>query len=136
MASVTDFQDLRVFLPATIANGASISGIIDVSGMAIVGLLMDPSAWTAAAVTFAVSDTAAFTNSYNLFTAAATELVIAATVTFGQAITFANSTNFGSGMFNALRPWRYIKVRSGTAGTPVAQGAQRNLQVVCLPQTS
>lgn len=135
MASVMDFQDSRVLLPATIANGASISLVIDSGGMALAGLYMDPTAWTAAAITFAVSDTLAFTNSYNLFTAAATELVIAATVTFGQAICWANSTNFGAGMFDALRPWRYIKVRSGTSAAPVTQLAQRNLQAVFLPFT-
>src|SRR5438046_1368083 len=131
--NATDFQDQRVFLPVTIANGASLSGVIDTGGMALAGLLMDITGWTAAAITFAVSDTLTFTNSYNLFTSSAVEVTVAATVTFLQAIIWSGNTNLLSGMADAFRPWRYLKVRSGTAGTPVNQGAQRVLQAVCLP---
>lgn len=137
MAQVTDFQDLRVYVPVQIANGTALSGVIDTGGMVLAGILMDVTGWTTASITFAVSDTLAFTNSYNLFSAAATELVIAS-ITFGNplAIDFAaTSAGFVAGVANAFRPWRYIKIRSGTAATPVNQGAARNLQAICLPQS-
>lgn len=131
MFSVNELQDNRVLIPVTIANGQSLSGVVDMGGCVPGGLIMDPTGWTAASITFAVSDTLAFTNSYNLFNAALTEITIGATVTSGQAIAFGG--NMIQGFLNILRPWRYLKVRSGTSGTPVAQGAQRNLQLVAIP---
>lgn len=103
-------------ITATIANGAALSGAVNVLGREVVGIQM-PSAWTAAAMTFdasadgqtyrSVVNTGGTETSYTV--AASTYIVIA-----GGAL---------SGMHS-------IKVRSGTTGTPVNQGAERLVLVV------
>ena len=60
-------------ISATIANGASLSGALDLNERTPVALLM-PAAWTAASITFQAS----FDNStfYNVFTAAGGEYTL------------------------------------------------------------
>jgi len=103
-------------IPATIANGASLSGALDLDGRTPVALLM-PAAWTAADVTFQES----FDNStfYNVFTTAGGELTL--TVDVDQAIIIDPVNLAGA---------RYLKVRSGTAAAAQNQGAARTIGVV------
>lgn len=102
---------------AVIANAASLSGAVRIDGR-LVGVIL-PAAWTTAALSFQGSvDGETFFDVYD----AATERTIA------EAAVVANR-------FLALDPdaWRaftHIKVRSGVAGTAVAQGAQRVLTLV------
>ena len=102
-------------LDAVIANGASESSAIQLNGAAIVGLNM-PAAWTAANVTLLGStDNATYNPIYD--TAG-----IEATITASSA------------RYIPLNPVSYygikwLKLRSGTAGTPVNQGAARTIQV-------
>lgn len=99
-----------------IANGASLSGAIDtgnVGSSKLIGIEM-PAAWTAAALTFQVSTDG--TNYFNLHTDAAE-----ATATAAAAIVIALRADLAS----VLSQFRYFKVRSGTAGVAVNQGAAR-----------
>lgn len=106
--------------PATVANGASLSGAIDLGTARLFAIQM-PAAWTAASVTFqASSDCSTYAN---LFNDAGTE--VAATVAASQYIVMASPA--------AWLGIRCLKVRSGTSGTPVNQGADRVLTIVAVP---
>lgn len=108
---------------ATIASGASLSGAItmhqDQNPQVPVALEM-PAAWTAASLTFAVSyDGVTYLPLYD---------------DGGSELTLTVSTS----RHVALEPRyfigvRYLKVRSGPAGTPVNQGGDRDINVLTRP---
>jgi hypothetical protein len=100
----------------TIANGASLSGAMDLGERTLVGIVM-PSAWTAASLTFQVSVDG--TTYGNLYSAGGTEE--SATVGVSQVIRLASDSFLGA---------RYVKIRSGTAGAPVNQGAARTIILI------
>lgn len=101
---------------ATIANGGSLSGAVDLAGKTLLGIVM-PAAWTAANLTFQVSsDGVTYNDLYD--NVGAEKTVIAAASRFIIAIP---------------ADWvgvRYVKVRSGTAAATVAQGAQRDIKLI------
>lgn len=102
-------------LTGTIANGTSLSGAVALSG-SIWSVLM-PAAWTAADITFQGSiDGSNFFDLYD----GGTEYQLSAGAGRMVQITKAQ-------LFFALT---HIKIRSGTAGTPVNQGADRALSVL------
>ena len=100
----------------TIANGASLSSSIDLQDYVPVRIDM-PAAWTAANLTIQVSnDDSTFVNLYK----AGVEYTISGVSTSqGMAIPLQDGVHMG----------RYIKVRSGTSGTAVNQGAARTLTI-------
>ena len=102
----------------TIANGASLSGAVDLKGRKLVAIIM-PATWTAASLTFqgSVNDTDYF-NVYD----GATER--SATV----AASYYSSLDIGDWI-----GFRYIKIRSGTAASAVNQGGARVLTLVVQP---
>lgn len=100
----------------TIANGASQSEIIDLKTSSIVGIIM-PSAWTAANLTVLVANDPADTF-VPLYDDMGSEVVITAAASRAIAIN-SNALN--------LAPWSYIILHSGTAATPVNQGAARTV---------
>lgn len=105
---------------AVIEAGESLSGVIDVRGYAHIGLLM-PAAWTTAAnITFQACSTATGT-----FVDVYTDTSVEVAVT-GVAVDKAISIDLNS---SALAPYPYLKIRSGTTGTPVAQVAERTIIV-------
>lgn len=101
---------------ATIANGESLSGAIGL-GLERVYAIQMPSAWTAGNLTFQASyDNSTFADVYQ---DDGTELTVTA----------------AASRFIVLDPVQFlgiraIKVRSGTSGSPVNQGAARSLQLV------
>jgi hypothetical protein len=104
----------------TIANGASLSGAVDLGiyrGFAI----QMPAAWTAANLTFqGSSDCSTYANLYD---DTGTEvLVTAAASTY---IVFSSPAKF--------QGLRCLKIRSGTSGAAVNQGADRILTVIPNP---
>lgn len=104
---------------ATIANGTSLSGAAQVSGK-VVGVIT-PAAWTAAAMTFSVSqDNVTYINLYD----DATERTIAS-----ASIPTAESRMLALSLVNWLTV-NWIKVRSGTAAAAVNQGAARSVILV------
>lgn len=105
----------------TIANGASLSGAASCDSRSLVGIVM-PAAWTAAALTFQIGGFTApglavgsFSNVYD----AAAELSYLADASRYIAV---DPIDFLGA--------QQVKVRSGTAGSPVAQGAARELYLV------
>ena len=112
-------QDYSAF-GVTIANGASLSGAVDLRGYVPYGIEM-PSAWTAAGLSFEVSSDGV--NYLDLYDDTA-EYTLAADAS--RAIGFPGA--------NIFVGFKYIKVRSGTSGTPVNQGADRAIKILCKSQ--
>ena len=102
---------------ATIANGASLSGAVDLNNAHLVGIVM-PSGWTAASLTFQVSRDGGVTFADYYSATAEYEVTTAAA---------SRSIGFAPADFAGVDA---IKVRSGTSGTPVNQGAARVLTLV------
>lgn len=101
----------------SIANGASLSDEIAILGD-VVAIIM-PSAWTAANLTFqAGSDDTAVANMYDEFGNEYTVTAAASRYIFVDPADFAGVAK--------------LKVRSGTSGSAVNQGAARTVKVVTL----
>lgn len=106
----------------TIAKDASQSDMITVDGQ-INGFAIEmPTAWTTAGITFlgAHSPTGTF---YKIVGDTGTELSLAAATSEIIAIDTATKVQ-------ALRAFKYIKIRSGTADSPVNQAAARTLYLI------
>jgi len=104
-------------LPATIASGASMTGAINLGGLRLFGLVM-PESWTAANVTFQASMDGGATW-VNLYDQNGNEVV---------AIAGASRCIFLSpSQFSFLQ---YLRLRSGTASSPVAQTNGASLQLI------
>jgi hypothetical protein len=113
---------LRSFT-TTIANGQSLAAELDLLGdgdWLPVAILM-PAAWTAAAITakarHSPSDTAG-----NVNTDSAEWTLASAQAAAGAYVLLTNLPQLRA---------RFLTLRSGTSGTPVAQGADRVLTLIC-----
>lgn len=117
-----------------IANGEALSDAVDLWQQTLGGIVM-PSAWTAAGISFQGHDgqgineagggagepPAASTGWKDIYDADGTELLASAAAS--RFITIGP---------DAFRSVRWLRVRSGTTGTPVNQGAARTLGLVLL----
>ena len=103
-------------LIATIANGASVSGEIDLGGSSMQMLLM-PATWTAASITFQVFETTGGT-ARSAYDDSGSEIVV--TTAASRAVPVPAE----------LAGARFIRIRSGTVGTPVNQGGDRIITVI------
>lgn len=109
---------------ANIANGASLSGAValtvysQASSLHPVGILM-PAAWTAAGITLqgSVDNCQTF---FNMFIQAGTEYTVTSPAASEYMILSPND----------LVGINCLKVRSGTSGSPVNQGAARAIGIV------
>jgi hypothetical protein len=105
---------VKVGLPTdTIANGASLGSGVNLNDQHLVGIVM-PAAWTAAALTFSGSlDNSTW---FDIYDNNGVELTVQAAASRFIAIP--------AGL---LPPLPYLRVRSGTSGTPVNQAGARIL---------
>lgn len=103
-------------IPGTIANGASLSGALVITENYPTGLIL-PALWTAADLTFQGS--ADGVNFYNIYDSAGTEVTVKAAASRLVRLTPADWVGLMA-----------IKIRSGTSGTPVAQGADRIINII------
>lgn len=101
---------------ATIDNGASLSDAVHVRDQTLVAVAM-PASWTAASLTFQASHDG--TTYRDVYDAEGTEFEVAAAASRWIAL---DPADFASAA--------YLKVRSGTTGTPVNQGAERAVTLV------
>ena len=119
MPNVAMIGSLPSLPTVTIANGAALSGAVDLVSQNVIGI-STPAAWTAASITFAVSqDNATFNPLYYQ----------GAEFTLPEAGASRQITIDPT----ALLPWRYVKVRSGTSGTPVNQGQSTVITLLTKP---
>jgi len=104
---------------ASIAASASLSDAIDLAGSRLARIEM-PNVWTAANLTFQSSfDNVTFNNLYD---SAGTEYNVTASSSRAIIIPLADFVGI-----------RFLKVRSGTAGSAVTQAAARELRLVLAP---
>ncbi len=105
-------------IDVVIPNGASLSAAVNLGTKTLVGVVM-PAEWTAANLTLqaAVAEAGTYNNVHDK---AGTEFAITAAAS--RAITLASDDLIGIG--------RWLKVRSGTSGVPVNQGADRTLKLI------
>ena len=101
-----------------IENGASLSGAVDLGGRKLVGIIM-PDAWTAASLTFQGSVDG--TNFFNVYDGT-TERALVVAANYYSALAIGDWVGF-----------RWVKLRSGTAGTPVNQAGARTITLVVQP---
>lgn len=113
----------RDALTATIANGASLSGEVNTNGRRIAAIIM-PSGWTAASLNFeALQDQTGSTSTFKpLVDTGGAELSI--TTGGDRVIAIPETHALSAGGLGR------IKLRSGTSGAPVNQGAERIIKVV------
>ncbi|MES2055830.1 MAG: hypothetical protein V4564_07830 [Pseudomonadota bacterium] len=104
------YIDLEV-IPATILSGAALSAEVDIGSKQLVGIAM-PAAWTTAVITLQASLDGGATWLELVNTTGAVSYTVAA----GQFLALDPAT---------LRGVNAIKVRSGTSGLAVNQGADR-----------
>jgi len=106
---------------AVIALGASQSQAIRKPGYTIVGIIM-PAAWTAADITFLVSNNP--TTGFVKLVQASDEAEITSKASASESIVFNGAIK------EALALGVYFKIRSGIAATPVNQTAGANLTII------
>lgn len=104
---------------AVIANGESLSGIVGVGRKLVTGFNM-PADWTAASLTFTGAQAGG--THQPIKDSDGNELTVSAAEDIFVALTSAE--------MDLLSAPEEIKVRSGTSGSPVAQGAERTIFVV------
>jgi hypothetical protein len=109
---------LTTTIDFTIASGEALSAARHINNRIPCGIFM-PAGWTAAGITLQTSlDNSTF---YNVRDFDGAELAL--TVAAGLYVPFDTAMLLGIGP--------YLKVRSGTAGTPVNQGAERVVSLRC-----
>lgn len=104
---------------ATILTGASLSGAVCLGDKVLSGIQM-PAAWTAASLTFEVSYDAGVTWK-DLYDDGGNEVTLSPTSPAGKYLAVDPSTFAGI---------LFIKVRSGTTGSPVTQLADRAFTLI------
>lgn len=102
----------------TITNGTSLSNAAQLGGARPVAILM-PGTWTSADLTFQGSFDG--TTYGNLYDASATEVTVTNAAATARYITL-DPSKFASCV--------YLKVRSGTSGSAVNQGADRLIVII------
>lgn len=123
---------------ATIANNASLSSEILVPAGEVLAGIVTPAAWTAAALTAAgiynpESDTFLPINwaapDYTAVPIAFTN----AELSLSSAVTADTILMFSREVVATLNGVQRLKIRSGTSGSPVNQGAERTLGLIFKP---
>ncbi len=108
-------------IEAVIDAGGTISSVIDTERVTVMGIIV-PLGWTAANLTFQASNTPDIPGEwFNVYDDTGVEVTVIAAANRAIAIDFAALK---------LAPWRYLRVRSGTSATPVAQAAARTLILI------
>lgn len=112
----------------TIANAASLSGKIDMENYRLVGLIM-PAAWTAANITLLAAHpdggltgdppVPADGDFFDVYDKGGTEYIITAAASRYISLSPLD-----------LAAVKWVRLRSGTAAVPVAQGAARTIMVL------
>lgn len=102
----------------TIPNGESLSGAVDIGTDTLIAADM-PASWTTANLTFQAAPT--LDGTYKDVYDGGAEYVF--------PVVAGKCCDDSAGAL-VMAPLRYIKVRSGTAGTPVAQAAERTLTLI------
>lgn len=113
-------KDYCVTKRAIIPNGQSLSNIIDLENYTRLAIYM-PTAWTAATITLLAAPT--MEGPFQaVFDEANTEVSI--------TVAASRVHGLGTAQTDRLGALRFIQLRSGTSGTPVAQAAERTIMLI------
>jgi hypothetical protein len=107
-------------ITTTIANAASLSGEISLDSWTVEAIIM-PAAWTTANLTFQAAEASGGTYN-NLYNDGGNEVTVTAAV--DRYISLVGDDK------DSLATARWLKIRSGTSGTAVNQGAERTIRLV------
>tara|TARA_R100001086_G_C11664072_1_gene211076 strand:+ start:148 stop:504 length:357 start_codon:yes stop_codon:yes gene_type:complete len=107
-------------ITTTIENSASLSSEISLDSWTLEAIIM-PAAWTTASLTFQAAEASGGTYG-NIYDDGGNETTVAAAVDRYIALTGTDREALGSA--------RWLKVRSGTSGSAVTQGAERTIRLV------
>ena len=115
-------NESREYTSITIANGASVTELLDLNGHVAIGIIM-PAAWTTAALTVEVSaDGTTFNGlAYNDLSSQCNKIA-SPVASSAYALDLAG-----------MLPYRFVRLRSGTTASPVNQGAERSITVITRP---
>lgn len=103
----------------TITNGTALSGAVALGEQVLVGIQMS-AAWTSASLSFQISIDGG-TTWLDLYDDSGTEVTLSPTSPAGKFLAISPDPFAGA---------VFLKVRSGTTGTPVNQGADRVLTLL------
>lgn len=103
----------------TIAASASLSNAVELGPFALAAIEM-PGTWTAANLTFTAASTLGGTYK-DLYDDAGVEVVVVAAASRIIAVDF---------LARCFAPLRFLKIRSGTTGSPVTQDAARTVTLI------
>ena len=119
------FKESSARLPeaVTIANGASVSGTLDLRDSSIAGVIF-PAAWTAAALTIEVYDEVALAWIGIVYDDLGTQVNVIASPVVSTAYTLS---------VLGMLPYRYVRLRSGTTASAVNQAGARSITVITRP---
>jgi hypothetical protein len=110
----------HVILNAVIPINTALSQEIDLNGLTVIGVEM-PAEWTAAVLTFQGGSTyGALGNVFDIYGNELRLLVVAGGMHPLESVL-------------ELLAWRYLRVHSGYAASPVNQMAERTVKLVCRP---
>lgn len=114
---------IRSTTTATIANGASVSGTVDLTDTSLLGFIA-PAACTTAELNIEVSVDNTNWATAGVLDGSGSNVSRWSAVTAGAA--------YSVDVVNML-PYRFVRFRSGTAASPVNQGANRAFTVITRP---
>lgn len=110
----------RMTVAATIPSGSSVSNAVDLSNACLVGFIA-PAAWTAAALNIEVSVDGAAWVTMGVFDSSGVATGNYPSLTGGAAYAVD---------VQSFLPFRYVRLRSGTAASAVNQTAQRDFTLI------
>lgn len=122
--AVKQYESGLEAITLTIANGASLSDAADLKGKCAVGVIL-PSAWTAAALSFAANNDGGATY-YPLYDQTSETSIASTVISTTEARQFALDPAKFLGV-------RALKARSGLNGAAVNQGAARSVILLVRP---
>ena|SRR3990167_4778402 len=107
-------------IAAAIASGENSTGEIDLEGFTALAI-QTPSAWTTANLTFTATEVTGGTHQ-DVYDDAGAEVTVTASA--------SKVIGIGDTVMKKLRALRFVKIRSGTTGSPVNQGGPRTLNLI------
>ena len=113
-------QKLNESKTVTIANGQSLSGAIDLERETLVGIRVDANGWSSAGLSFQAAPDSTAGTFGEVKDDSGSNITVAA-LAAGDLVSFPPTKFTGV---------RFLKVRSGTVGSPVSQGADRVLTLI------
>ena len=120
-------MEIRDTAKAVISAGGNLSAAVDLTGRQVMNIQMSP-AWTTADITFQASaDGITYADLWGAVMGSFAQNEVRLHASAGRLLSFQWKGR------RYMRGIRYLKVRSGTSATPVAQAAERTITLILNP---